>query len=137
MLHTLNPRLSLEQLAYIASEGDDVLLLVDTDLVPLAAQLVAKVSRIRAVIVLASREQMPRGSGACRLLCYEALLAAEALPKDVFAYTWSGQDENARAAMCFTSGTTGNPKARHVRRRRLRQQQRPASARSTQLNAAS
>ena len=112
VLHTLNPRLSLEQLAFIASEGEDVVLLVDTDLVPLAEQLVAKVRGIRAVVVLAFREQMPRGSGTCKLLCYEDLLAAEQTPAgaDLFSYSWAGQNENARAAMCFTSGTTGNPK---------------------------
>jgi fatty-acyl-CoA synthase len=112
VLHTLNPRLFLEQLAYIATEGEDVVLLVDADLVTLAEQLVAKVGGIRAVVVLASREQMPRGSGACKLLCYEDLLAAERLPANVFNYPWAGQDENAPAAMCFTSGTTGNPKVR-------------------------
>ena len=120
VLHTLNPRLSIDQLAFIASEGEDVVLLVDADLVALAEQLVAKVSGIRAVVVLARREQMPSGgaapsSGAAAafstsLLCYEDMLAAEAAPDDLFSYAWSGRDENARAAMCFTSGTTGNPK---------------------------
>ena len=88
------------------------MLLVDADLVTLAEQLVAKVGGIRTVVVLASREQMPRGSGACKLLCYEELLAAERLPANVFDFEWAGTDENAPAAMCFTSGTTGNPKVR-------------------------
>ena len=107
VLHTLNPRLFIEQLAYIATEGEGVVLMVDTDLVPLAEQLVAKVRGLRTVVVLAGRDQMPRGSSA---LCYEELVAAERLPANLFDYSWAGQDENARAALCFTSGTTGNPK---------------------------
>ena len=106
VLHTLNPRLSIDQLAFIASEGEDVVLLVDADLVGLAEQLVAKVRGIRAVVVLAFREQLPRGSGACKLLCYEDLLAAEMPPDDLFSYAWMGRDENARCSMCFTSGKT-------------------------------
>ena len=106
VLHTLNPRLSIDQLAFIASEGEDVVLLVDADLVGLAEQLVAKVHGIRAVVVLAFREQLPRGSGACKLLCYEDLLAAETPPEDLFSYAWMGRDENARCSMCFTSGKT-------------------------------
>ena len=110
ILHTLNPRLFIEQLAYIATEGEGVLLLVDADLVPLAEQLVARVRGFRAVVVLAAREQLPGWSGRAPLLCYEELLAAERLPANLFDYRWAGQDENARAALCFTSGTTGNPK---------------------------
>ena len=110
VLHTLNPRLSIDQLAFIASEGEDAVLLVDTDLVPLAEQLVAKVRGIRAVVVLAFRQQMPRGSGTCQLLCYEDLLTESIPPDDLFSYQWAGQNENARALLCFTSGTTGSPK---------------------------
>lgn len=109
VLHTLNPRLGLDALTFIATEGEATWLVVDTDLVALAEQLCAAVSRLRGIIVLASREQMPRSSSGT-VLCYEDLLAAESPPANLSTYEWAGQDENAAASLCFTSGTTGNPK---------------------------
>jgi len=107
--HTLNPRLFLEQLVYIAGHAGDKWLLVDADLLPLAARLVERVPCIAGLIVLADavpahdRLRVP-------VLCYETLLAAEALPADPLAFPWHGTDERADASLCFTSGTTGNPK---------------------------
>ena len=77
---------------------------------PIVEQLAPRVPGLRGVIVLTDRAHMPAASGVRTLLCYEELLAAEAPPADIHAFQWPAIDENAPAGLCFTSGTTGNPK---------------------------
>ena len=107
--HTLNPRLFVDQLAFIASDAGDSWLMIDVDLVSLAEALVPRVPSIQSVIVLTSRAHMPSKTTLPRVLCYEDLLSAVAAP-DLRSFTWAATDENAPAALCYTSGTTGNPK---------------------------
>ncbi|NQV79523.1 MAG: long-chain-fatty-acid--CoA ligase, partial [Alphaproteobacteria bacterium] len=102
--HTINPRLFTDQIAYIANHAEDKIIFVDLPFVALAEQLAPMLPLVRAFVVMTDRAHMPETSlpGA---LCYEELLAAES---EVFE--WPMFDENTAAALCYTSGTTGDPK---------------------------
>ncbi len=99
VFHTLNPRLSPTDLAYIMNDAEDVILLVDDVLLPVWEKLKADV-KVRQVVVWAHGQALPEGT-----LDYEQLLAAE--PK---SYAIPAIDENQAAGLCYTSGTTGRPK---------------------------
>ena len=102
--HTVNPRLSADDISYILNHAGDVLLFADPMFAPLVAPLVAKaaprVPALRHVVFMAPRETMPAEPAA---LCYEELL------EDPIA-SWPVFDERSAAALCYTSGTTGRPK---------------------------
>jgi acyl-CoA synthetase (AMP-forming)/AMP-acid ligase II len=102
--HTLNPRLFPEQLIYIANHAEDQYLLLDLTFVPLAEAIAAKLPTIKGYIILTDRAHMPQ-TKLPNALCYEDLLAAEDENFD-----WVKVDERAAAGLCYTSGTTGNPK---------------------------
>ena len=104
VLHTANPRLPPEQILYTLLHSGDRLLFVDPHCLDLAAALAPQVPGLRQVVVMAGRNEMPadRLAGA---LCYEELLAAE---DDGF--DWPSFDENTASVICYTSGTTGQPK---------------------------
>ncbi len=104
VLHTVNPRLFGEQLTYIMNHAEDRVLLFDPDLVPLVESLAPQLQSVRAYVVLEARAAMPASSG-LELLCYEELLAGA--PDD---YAWPIFDERNASSLCYTSGTTGNPK---------------------------
>ncbi len=111
VLHTLNIRLSADQLAFIANHGADEVIIADESLVPLLATVLPAMETVRHVIVTgpsgqtaaAAAEQLA-GAGP-DVHVYEDLLAAE---PDSFG--WPDLDERDAAAMCYTSGTTGDPK---------------------------
>ncbi len=102
--HTINPRLFMDQIAYIGNHAEDRIIFVDLPFVALAEQLAPQLPLVRAFVVMTDRAHMPETSlpGA---LCYEDLLTAES---EVFE--WPTFDENTAAALCYTSGTTGDPK---------------------------
>jgi len=102
--HTLNPRLFPEQLLYILQHAGDVLLLCDLTFLPLARQLAPRCPALRGVVALAAREQLPADT-APDVLPYEDLLAAQ--PAE---YAWPVFDEHTASSLCYTSGTTGEPK---------------------------
>jgi acyl-CoA synthetase (AMP-forming)/AMP-acid ligase II len=102
--HTLNPRLFPEQLIYIANHAEDQYLLLDLTFVPLAEAIAAKIPSIKGYIILTDRAHMPQ-TKLPNVLCYEELLAAEDENFD-----WVQVDERSAAGLCYTSGTTGNPK---------------------------
>jgi len=93
VIHTLNPRLSSDQLAYIINHAEDRVVFVDSSLLPVLEAIRGDLTTVRRIVVVDE-------SG------YEALLAAA--PDR--PYPWPALDENAAASMCYTSGTTGNPK---------------------------
>jgi len=95
VIHTLNMRLSCDDLAYIISHAEDRVIFVDQSLVPLLDQIRDRVSCVQRVVVI--------GGAADE---YESLLAGA--PDE--PYAWPRLDENCAAGMCYTSGTTGNPK---------------------------
>ena len=103
VLHTLNLRLHPTELGYIASHAEDVVVFVDRSLVPLLDQFKASVRSIRHVVVLGDEPGAP--ASPAEGLDYETLLAAE---DDTFAFP--ALDERSAAMLCYTSGTTGNPK---------------------------
>ncbi|WP_026412463.1 long-chain fatty acid--CoA ligase [Actinomadura oligospora] len=105
VLHTLNIRLSAEQLAYIAGHAEDRVVIVDASLVPLLASVLPDMKTVRHVVVAGDADTAPLEGAGKELHSYEDLLAA-ASPE----FEWPELDERQAAALCYTSGTTGNPK---------------------------
>ncbi|WP_330872894.1 3-(methylthio)propionyl-CoA ligase [Pseudomonas shirazica] len=102
--HTINPRLFPEQVAWIIGHAEDEVVCFDESFAPLVADIAAQCPSVKHWIALSDAAQMPT-AGETRLLCYEELLAAEPA-----TFVWPTLDEHAAAALCYTSGTTGNPK---------------------------
>ncbi|MEO0980737.1 MAG: long-chain fatty acid--CoA ligase [Pseudomonadota bacterium] len=102
--HTINPRLSAEQMIYIVNHAQDRILFCDTTFVPIIEKLRAHLPEDLRVVIMTDRAHMPETSleGA---LCYEDLLDGQ--PQEI---DWPDFDENQAAGLCYTSGTTGNPK---------------------------
>ncbi len=105
VLHTLNPRLHPDQVVWIADHAEDQVLCFDLTFLPLVEAVAGRVKTIKHFVVLCGREHFPANSKIPGLLCYEDLLA-QASPD----YAWPSFDENTAATLCYTSGTTGNPK---------------------------
>ncbi|MBI1196818.1 MAG: long-chain-fatty-acid--CoA ligase [Phenylobacterium sp.] len=101
ILHTLNPRLFPEQIVYIANHAGDEVLLADPACAPLLAEILPQCPGIRQVVFLS--EEAPETPFPAQ--AYEAWIAGR--PTDT---PWGGFDENDAAGLCYTSGTTGNPK---------------------------
>lgn len=102
--HTINPRLSAEQMAYIVGHADDTLLCVDLTFVPLIEKMQAHFPNALRYMIMTDRAHMPETSLPSPI-CYEELLASE---DDQFE--WPDFPEDTAANLCYTSGTTGNPK---------------------------
>ncbi|HSM60012.1 MAG TPA: long-chain-fatty-acid--CoA ligase [Longimicrobiales bacterium] len=104
VIHTVNPRLHPSQVAYVLNHARDRMVFVDLTFVPLAEAVWEHLTSVKTLVVLTDRAHMPdtKIPGA---LCYEEWIAAH--DGD---YAWPVLDENAAAAICYTSGTTGNPK---------------------------
>ncbi len=102
--HTLNPRLFPEQLLYILQHAGDVLLLCDLTFLPLAEKLAPLCPALRGVVALTDREHLPAGAPPT-LHAYEDLIADQ--PAD---FVWPVFDEHTASSLCYTSGTTGDPK---------------------------
>ncbi len=102
--HTVNPRLFHDQLRYIVNHAGDKLLFVDLTFVKLVEQLAAEFKPVRHYVIMTDRAHMPPTS-LPNVLCYEELVAGEADD-----YSWPDFDENTASSLCYTSGTTGNPK---------------------------
>lgn len=102
--HTINPRLFPEQLVYIINHAEDQFLMVDPMFVPLIEAISAQITAVKGIIVMAGRDSMPE-TKLENIYCYEELLAGESTEFD-----WPELDENTACSLCYTSGTTGNPK---------------------------
>ena len=108
VLHTLNIRLAPAEVAYVATHAEDHAVIVDASLVPKFAEILPQAPSIRHVIVSGAPLAEAPGAGeltGAQVHDYEELLAAE-----VDSFAWPALDERSAAAMCYTSGTTGNPK---------------------------
>ena len=102
--HTVNPRLFPEQISWIVNHAEDKYVFFDLTFAPLVEALASKCPGVKGWVALTDRKHMPTVMGV-DLLCYEDLLAAES-----DEYEWPSFDENTAAVLCYTSGTTGNPK---------------------------
>lgn len=101
--HTINPRLSPEQLIYIVNHAEDSVMFIDTTFVPLLEAVRAHLPAEMKYVIMTDRAHMPENK--LDALCYEELL--DGAPTK---YEWPEFDENTAAALCYTSGTTGDPK---------------------------
>nr|WP_314637559.1 3-(methylthio)propionyl-CoA ligase [uncultured Janthinobacterium sp.] len=105
VIHTLNPRLHAEQIAYLLNHADDQYVLFDMTFLPLVEAVAPRCPAVKGYVMLCGRSHMPPSSSLDNLLCYEELLAAQAAQ-----YAWPALDEQAASSLCYTSGTTGHPK---------------------------
>ena len=106
VLHTLNPRLHPEQLAWIVNHAEDRALCFDMSFLPLVQAVWAKCPTVKHWIALCDADKLPADSGIPGLQSYEAWIGGQS-----DRYAWPSFDENSASSMCYTSGTTGNPKA--------------------------
>ncbi len=105
VIHTLNPRLHPEQMAWIINHAEDRVLCFDMTFLPLIQAVHAKCPTVKTWVALCDADKLPADSGIPGLISYEAWIGAHD-----GNYTWPQFDENSAAALCYTSGTTGDPK---------------------------
>ncbi|MEO0913843.1 MAG: AMP-binding protein, partial [Pseudomonadota bacterium] len=103
-LHTLNPRLFAEQLTYVINHAEDKILFVDHDLIPLIERVWSTLTTVKSIIVMTDAEHMPE-TDLPNVTCYEDWI--NTLDGD---FAWVEGDETDACGICYTSGTTGNPK---------------------------
>ena len=106
VLHTLNPRLHPDQITWIANHAEDQVLCFDMSFLPIVKAIHGKCSTIKHYVALCDADKLPADIGIPGLVSYEAWIGAQPAK-----YAWPQFDENSASSMCYTSGTTGNPKA--------------------------
>ena len=106
VLHTVNPRLHPEQIAWIVNHAEDKVLCFDLTFLPIIQAVHAKCPEVQQWVVLCDADRLPVDSGIPGLVSYESWIAGQS-----DQYRWPQFDENTASSMCYTSGTTGNPKA--------------------------
>jgi 3-(methylthio)propionyl---CoA ligase len=106
VLHTINPRLHPDQIAWIANHAEDQVLCFDVTFLPLVQAIHARCPAIRQYVALCDADKLPQDSGVPNLVSYETWIDGKPA-----GYSWPTFDENTASSMCYTSGTTGNPKA--------------------------
>ena len=105
VLHTINPRLHPEQIAYITNHAEDQYILFDITFLPLVESFAAHCKTVKGFILMGDADRMPATTTIPNLMCYETLIAQNSAD-----YSWPVFDEHAASSLCYTSGTTGNPK---------------------------
>jgi acyl-CoA synthetase (AMP-forming)/AMP-acid ligase II len=106
VLHTINPRLHPDQIAWIANHAEDQILCFDMTFLPLVQAVHARCPSIKKYVALCDADKLPADTGIPNLVSYEAWMGTHST-----VYDWPTFDENSASSMCYTSGTTGNPKA--------------------------
>jgi len=106
VVHTVNPRLHPEQIAWIMNHAEDQILCFDLTFLPLVQAVYAKCPTVKKWVALCDTDRLPQDSGVPGLVAYDAWIGAHSAK-----YAWPVFDENTASSMCYTSGTTGNPKA--------------------------
>jgi 3-(methylthio)propionyl---CoA ligase len=104
VIHTINPRLFTDQIVYIANHAEDKVVFFDVTFAPLVEKLAPQLESVKHFVAMTSEAHLPRGN-IPHLLSYEELVEREAGDFD-----WPSFDERTAACLCYTSGTTGNPK---------------------------
>ncbi len=102
--HTINPRLFPEQQVFIINHAEDRWIMADIAFVPLLESIADKISSVEGFIIMTDEEHMPETTLE-NVICYESLIATENA-----TYAWPELDERSASALCYTSGTTGDPK---------------------------
>jgi len=105
VIHTINPRLFPDQIVYIANHAEDKYVFFDLTFQPLLEKLAPQLKTVKGFVLMTDAAHMPKQSAIPNLMCYETLLEAQ---DDRFE--WPSFDERTAACLCYTSGTTGNPK---------------------------
>ena len=105
VMHTLNPRLHPEQMVWIINHAEDQVLCFDLSFLPLVQAIHAKCPTVKHWVLLCEADKLPADSGIPGLKSYEAWIGGQSSD-----YAWPQFDENTAAGLCYTSGTTGNPK---------------------------
>jgi fatty-acyl-CoA synthase len=106
VLHTINPRLHPDQVAWIANHAEDQVLCFDMTFLPIVQAVHSKMTTVKQFVALCDGDKLPRDTGIPNLVAYEDWIGAQPAK-----YEWPSFDENSASSMCYTSGTTGNPKA--------------------------
>lgn len=106
VLHTINPRLHPDQVAWIANHAEDQVLCFDMTFLPIIQAVHSKCTTVKQWVALCDADKLPADSGIPGLMSYESWIGQQSAQ-----YTWPVFDENSASSMCYTSGTTGNPKA--------------------------
>ena len=106
VLHTINPRLHPDQIAWIANHAEDQVLCFDMTFLPIIQAVHSKCSSIKHWVVMCDADKLPADTGIPNLVSYESWIGQQST-----TYKWPVFDENTASSMCYTSGTTGNPKA--------------------------
>jgi fatty-acyl-CoA synthase len=106
VLHTLNPRLHPEQIAWIVNHAEDHVLCFDMTFLPIVQNIHAQCPTVKHWVALCDADKLPADTGIPNLVSYETWIQSQ--PQ---TYAWPDLDENTASCMCYTSGTTGNPKA--------------------------
>ena len=104
ILHTINPRLFEEQIIYISNHAEDKVLFLDSTFIDLVERIFPKLNNVQAFVIMTDIKSMPATS-LPNVFCYESLL--EECNEE---FRWPELDENKACSICYTSGTTGNPK---------------------------
>ena len=104
VLHTMNPRYSAEQLVYILNHAEDKVLILDPTFIPLIESIQDQLQYVEVMIIACNQESMPANT-LKNTLAFDELIQDESNK-----FTWPALDENTAASLCYTSGTTGNPK---------------------------
>ena len=102
--HTINPRLFPEQLIFIINHAEDRWIFTDVMFVPLLEKLLPQIRNVEGFVVMTDEAHMPETS-LPNAICYETLIGSESSE-----YEWPELDERSASALCYTSGTTGDPK---------------------------
>lgn len=106
VLHTLNPRLHPEQIAWIVNHAEDHVLCFDMTFLPIVQKIHAECPTVKHWVAFCDADKLPADTGVPNLVSYESWIQPQAN-----TYAWPDLDENTASCMCYTSGTTGNPKA--------------------------
>ena len=105
VLHTLNPRLHPDQVVWIADNAEDQIIFFDLTFLPLIEIIAQRLTTVKAFVAMTDRAHMPASDKVPNLLCYEDLIESHAPD-----FAWPSFDETTASSLCYTSGTTGNPK---------------------------
>ena len=105
VLHTINPRLAPDQIVWIINDAEDAIVCFDLTFLPIIEAIASKCPTVKRWVLMVDADHAPEKSAIPNLIDYESWIADESA-----IYAWPEIDERAAAALCYTSGTTGNPK---------------------------